>query len=134
MSAQKQFLVGIVHDVTAVYGELERTSPKLSAGEQSDDRQKIMVSVAEAVAEEIDRLFSCIKRMNSNGCIQAWVDMNCLRLALKHFLNSKAISLLEEASKPLLDLERPGDRETVKACEEQFNETMKFHLSALTAS
>ena len=39
--------------------------------------------------------------------------------------------LLEEASKPLLDLERPGDRETVKACEEQFNATMAFHLSAL---
>jgi len=131
----KDYVKGIVHDVTAVYGELERTSPKLAASQQSDEqRQKIMDSVAEAVAEEIDRLFSCINRMNSNGCIQAWVDINCLRIALRPFLNSKAVKLLEEASKPLLDLERPGDRETVRACEDQFNETMKFHLSALIVS
>ena len=113
--------------MTAVYGELERTSPRRG----SDQVMKIMSAVAEAVAEEIDRLFSCINRMNSNGCIQAWVDINCLSIALGRFLNPKAVKLLEEASKPLLDLERPGDRETVKACEEQFNATMAFHLSAL---
>ena len=121
---------GIVHDVTAVYGELERTSPR------SDRTQvhKIMSAVAEAVAEEIDRLFSCINRMNSNGCIQAWVDINCLSIALGPFLNPKAVGLLEEASRPLLDLERPGDRETVTACEDQFNATMAFHLGALAVN
>ena len=92
-----------------------------------------MTSVAEAVAEEIDRLFSCIHRMNSNGCIQAWVDINCLSLALRPFLNDKAKKHLEEASKPLLELERPGDRETVKVCEDHFKQTMAFHLNALNS-
>jgi len=32
----KDYVKGIVHDVTAVYGELERTSPKLAASQQSD--------------------------------------------------------------------------------------------------
>merc|ERR1712142_78083 len=109
---------------------------KAAAAADDDDEgqlEKIMTSVAEAGAEGIDRLFSCISRMNSNGCIQAWVDINCLTLALRPFLNDKARKHLEEASKPLLDLERPGDRDTVKLCEDAFKDTMTFHLNALTS-
>ena len=40
---------------------------------------------------------------------------------------------LDEASKPLLDLERPGDSEVVKTCEAEFERRMKFHLYALDA-
>ena len=66
--------------------------------------------------------------------LQAWVDINCLSIALRPFLNEKAVGLLEEASRPLLDLERPGDRETVTACENEFKDTMAFHLSALATN
>lgn len=40
---------------------------------------------------------------------------------------------LDEASKPLLELERPGDSELVKACEAEYQSRMKFHLYALNA-
>jgi hypothetical protein len=39
---------------------------------------------------------------------QAWVDINCLRLALGPYLNKVSKEYLDEAAKPLLDLERPG--------------------------
>jgi hypothetical protein len=44
------------------------------------------------------------------------------------FLNKIAKDYLDEAAKPLLDLERPGDKEVVKSCETQFRHRMKFHL------
>jgi hypothetical protein len=62
------------------------------------------------------------------GFIQAWVDINCLRLALHPYLNKVSMDYLDEAAKPLLDLERPGDKEMVLGCEQQFRNRMKFHL------
>jgi len=44
------------------------------------------------------------------------------------YLNNVAKDYLDEAAKPLLDLERPGDLEVVKSCEYQFQNRMKFHL------
>ncbi len=69
--------------------------------------------------------------MNSNGCIQAWVDIHCLQTSLKPFLNQAAVDFLGDAAKPLYDLERPGDSESVKACVAEFDKRMKFHLVAL---
>ena len=93
-----------------------------------------MESVAEVIAEEINRLFCCISRMNSNGCIQAWVDINCLSYSLHPYLNKSSKDYLGEASKPLLDLERPGDRDVVNSCEKTFRTTMAFHLNAFERS
>ena len=72
--------------------------------------------------------------MNSNGCIQAWVDINCLTYALQPYLNKAAQDYLSEASKPLLDLERPGDRDVVHVCEKTFKATMAFHLNTFDRS
>ena len=60
---------------------------------------------------------------------QAWVDINCLKLALHPYLNQASRDYLDEAAKPLLDLERPGDKEMVTSCEDQFKARMKFHLT-----
>ena len=65
--------------------------------------------------------------------LQAWVDINCLRTALRPFLSKVSRDFLDEASKPLLDLERPGDSQVVKTCEAEFEERMKFYLYALNA-
>ena len=62
---------------------------------------------------------------------QAWVDINCLRSALRPYLSKASRDYLDEASKPLLDLERPGDSEIVKACEAEFQQRMKYHMYAL---
>ena len=42
-------------------------------GQEFVDR--VMVRLVEAVCEEVNRLYCCIQRMNSNGCVQAWVDI-----------------------------------------------------------
>jgi phosphoheptose isomerase len=56
----------IVHNVIAVHSEVERTSA--AANKSVVDR--VMLRLVEAVCEEVNRLFCCISRMNSNGCIQ----------------------------------------------------------------
>ena len=44
------------------------------------------------------------------------------------FFDDSKISrdFLDEASKPLLDLEKPGDNQMVKSCEDEFQDRMKF--------
>ena len=128
------YLLVSVHKFISVYGELERTSSNKGTKSEETQLTQIMESVAEVIAEEINRLFCCISRMNSNGCIQAWVDINCLTYALHPYLNRIAKEYLSEASKPLLDLERPGDREIVTECEKTFRSTMAFHLNAFERS
>ena len=93
----------------------------------------VLERVVAAVAEEVNRLFCCISRMNSNGCIQAWVDIHCLQTALAPFLTESAGTFLTDAAKPLYDLERPGDKEVIGTCIEEFNKRMKFHLVSLKA-
>ena len=65
--------------------------------------------------------------------LQAMCDINCLRTALRPYLSKTSRDFLDEASKPLLDLEKPGDKQMVKHCEAEFQERMKFHLYALKA-
>lgn len=120
----RDYVKEIIHKVIAVHSEVERSS----ATGNTTVVNRVMFRLVESVCEEVNRLFCCISRMNSNGCIQAWVDINCLRLALKPYLNQASTDYLDEAAKPLLDLERPGDKEVVKTCEDQFKNRMKFHL------
>ena len=93
----------------------------------------VLERVVAAVAEEVNRLFCCISRMNSNGCIQAWVDIHCLQAGLGPFLTASAGTFLTDAAKPLYDLERPGDKDVIKVCIEEFNKRMRFHLASLQA-
>jgi len=124
----RDYIKEIIHNVISVHAEVDRVSPR-----NSSHVNQAMIRIVEAVTEEVNRLFCCISRMNSNGCIQAWVDINCLRAALRPFLSKISRDFLDEASKPLLDLERPGDSQIVKACEAEFEERMKFYLYALNA-
>ncbi len=122
----RDYVKEIIHNVIAVHAEVERVCPK-----DSMQVPQAMNRIVEAVTEEVNRLYCCINRMNSNGCIQAWVDINCLRTALRPYLSKLSREYLDEASKPLLDLERPGDSEVVKTCEAEFVRRMQFHLFAL---
>lgn len=119
----------LIHRVISVHSEVDRVSAL--SNPKHNYVQPILLRVVEAVCEEVNRLFCCISRMNSNGCIQAWVDIHCLQTSLKPFLNKTASDFLGDAAKPLYDLERPGDSDSVKACVAEFNKRMKFHLVAL---
>lgn len=124
----RDYVKEIIFNVISVHAEVDRVSPK-----NSTHVQQAMVRIVEAITEEVNRLFCVISRMNSNGCIQAWIDINCLRSALRPYLSKASRDYLDEASKPLLDLERPGDSEIIKACEAEFQQRMKYHMYALNA-
>ena len=61
----RDYVKEIIHNVISVHAEVDRVSPK-----NSDHVVQAMVRIVEAVTEEVNRLFCCINRMNSNGCIQ----------------------------------------------------------------
>lgn len=125
----RDYVKEILHNVISVHSEVDRISALNNP--RHDYVESILSRVVESVAEEVNRLFCCISRMNSNGCIQAWVDIQCLQESLKPFLNKNASDYLSDAAKPLYDLERPGDSDNVKACVKEFKRRMKFHRSAL---
>ncbi len=115
-----------------VQAEVQSVSA-LSPSSSHNCVRPILERVASAVAEEVNRLFCCISRMNSNGCIQAWVDIHCLQASLKTLLTATAEKFLTDAVQPLYDLERPGDRAVIDACTEEFNQRMGRHVAALNA-
>ena len=121
----------IIQNVVMVHSEVHRISSVHSKNPSHNYVEPVLLRVVESVCEEVNRLFCCISRMNSNGCIQAWVDIKCLQTALGPYLNQPAGDFLNDAAKPLYELERPGDMDMVMACVEKFNKKMKFHLVAL---
>ncbi len=129
----RDYVKEILHNVISVHCEVDRVSATTKKGstEESSSTTAVLKRVVASVAEEVNRLFCCISRMNSNGCIQAWVDIHCLQTALKHYLTEAADNFLSDAAKPLYDLERPGDREIIQTCIAEFNKRMKFHLVVL---
>ena len=69
----RDYVKEIIHNVISVHAEVDRVSPL-----KSSHVNQAMVRIVEAVTEEVNRLFCCISRMNSNGCIQ-----------VRDFLNKK---------------------------------------------
>ena len=54
--------------------------------------------------------------MNSNGCVQAWIDIKCVESSLKPYMNTNSEKYMREAVRPLLDLEKEKDVLLVKVC------------------
>ena len=50
-----------------------------------------------------------IQRMNSNGCVQAWIDIRCVEKSLKPYMNGNSDNYMNEAVRPLLELEKEKD-------------------------
>lgn len=61
----RDYVKEIIHNVISVHAEVDRVSPR-----NSTLVNQAMIRIVEAVTEEVNRLFCCISRMNSNGCIQ----------------------------------------------------------------
>jgi len=66
--------------------------------------------------------------MNSNGCVQAWVDIKCIEASLKPYMNTTSEGYITEATKPLLVLEKEKDNELVEKCLQQFTSNMRRHI------
>ena len=62
----RDYVKEILHNVISVHSEVERSS----ASTNTSVVDRVMFRLVESVCEEVNRLFCCISRMNSNGCIQ----------------------------------------------------------------
>lgn len=119
-TAARNYVKEILHSAVCVHAEVSRIG--------EDFVRRVMVKLVEAVAEEVNRLYCCIQRMNSAGCVQAWVDIRCIEACLKPFLTESSTALLGEAQKPLLVLEKSADIELVDACLTNFRRDMRRHI------
>jgi len=116
----RNYVKEILHNAVCVHAEVSRIGDEFV--------QRVMVKLVEAVCEEVNRLYCCIQRMNSNGCVQAWVDIKCIELSLKPYMNPVSEGYVGEARKPLLVLEKDKDMELVENCIQQFSTTMRRHI------
>jgi len=116
----------ILHNCVCVHGEVSRIGNEFVT--------RIMNRLVEAICQEVNRLYCCIQRMNSNGCVQAWVDIKCIEAGLKPYLTEDSSKFILEAVKPLLVLEKEKDVELVNACLETFCSNMKRHMQCLQHS
>ena len=66
-SGARNYVKEILHNAVCVHAEVARVGQEFV--------ERVMVRLVEAVCEEVNRLYCCIQRMNSNGCVQAWVDI-----------------------------------------------------------
>merc|ERR1712113_404081 len=119
----RNYVKEILHNVVCVHAEVIRI------GEEFVTR--VMIRLVEAICEEVNRLYCCIQRMNSNGCVQAWVDIKCIEASLKPYMNKTSEGFVAEARKPLLVLEKDKDIELVESCLTQFRSHMKRHILCL---
>lgn len=124
-TAARNYVKEVLHSAVCVHAEVSRIGEDFVA--------RVMVKLVEAVCEEVNRLYCCIQRMNSAGCVQAWVDIRCLAAALKPFLAPSSSAFLAEAQKPLLVLEKEADLELVARCLATFQRDMRRHMQCFEA-
>merc|ERR1712127_1138513 len=85
-TAARNYVKEILHSAVCVHAEVSRIG--------EDFVSRVMAKLVEAVCEEVNRLYCCIQRMNSNGCVQAWVDIKCIALCMKPFLTTASQGFL----------------------------------------
>ena len=64
----RDYVKEILHNVIGVQAEVQAVSAMVPS--RQNTTHEVLERVAASVAEEVNRLFCCISRMNSNGCIQ----------------------------------------------------------------
>jgi len=119
----RNYVKEILHNAVCVHAEVGRMGRDFVA--------RVMDKLVEAVCEELNRLFCCIQRMNSNGCVQAWIDIKCVELCLQPYMSANSEAFVREAVRPLLQLEKEKDVILVQECVEEFQNSMRRHIQCL---
>merc|ERR1712142_982330 len=122
-SGARNYVKEILHNAVCVHAEVGRMGRDFVA--------RVMDKLVEAVCEELNRLFCCIQRMNSNGCVQAWIDIKCVELCLQPYMSANSEAFVREAVRPLLQLEKEKDVILVQECVEEFQNSMRRHIQCL---
>jgi len=124
-SSARNYVKEIVHSAACVHSEVSRMGAEFV--------MRVMNKLVEAICEELNRLFCCIQRMNSNGCVQAWIDIRCVEASLKPYMNDSSHNYMAEAVRPLLELEKEKDVLLVQECVREFESSMRRHIQCFTA-
>jgi len=122
-SGARNYVKEILHNAVCVHAEVSRMGKEFVV--------RVMDKLVEAVCEELNRLFCCIQRMNSNGCVQAWIDIKCVEASLKSYMGPNSQALIREAVRPLLELEKEKDVILVQECMDDFLSSMRRHIQCL---
>ena len=90
----RNYVKEILHNVVCVHAEVCRIGEEFV--------WRVMVRLVEAICEEVNRLYCCIQRMNSNGCVQAWVDIKCIEASLKPYINKTSAGFIGKEDKEII--------------------------------
>ncbi|XP_033207130.1 exocyst complex component 2 [Belonocnema kinseyi] len=110
-------------NLIAVHAEVRRFSPGLL--------KRVLSHIVETIAEELNRLMSCVTHFSPSGIIQARTDICMLTKALEPYITPRAKVFLEEA---LDAIPQPADREAllrIKSLLSKVTTSMKLQLRCL---
>uniref|UniRef100_A0A1Q3F439 Exocyst complex component 2 n=1 Tax=Culex tarsalis TaxID=7177 RepID=A0A1Q3F439_CULTA len=108
-------------NLVSVYSEIFSISPVLL--------RPVLEPIVQTVAEELARLMTCVQKFNVNGALQAKVDINVIRDAVRVYSNDTAKSFFVEALEAIPQVAESEDRiqETVR----QIKNNMRLQLMCL---
>ncbi|EDS31273.1 exocyst complex component 2 [Culex quinquefasciatus] len=108
-------------NLVSVYSEIFSISPVLL--------RPVLEPIVQTVAEELARLMTCVQKFNVNGALQAKVDINVIRDAVRVYSNDTAKSFFVEALEAIPQVAESEDRiqDTVR----QIKNNMRLQLMCL---
>ncbi|XP_029647749.1 exocyst complex component 2-like isoform X1 [Octopus sinensis] len=115
----KEVLMGMIEVHAEVYAVFPSFVPR------------VMCKVVEAVAEELSRLMLCSTGFNSNGALQARLELIALQDAVSAYRNDAAIKHFQEALAILTPI--GSSKKTEEILLTDFKSTMRFHLMCFYA-
>lgn len=102
-----------------VYSEVFAISPLLL--------RSILEPIVQTVAEELNRLLTCVQRFSANGALQANIDIRFLRDTLQLYSNSKAKAFFAEALESIPQLSEDGEKHVWRVLA-KVKQDMKLHI------
>ncbi|XP_014227604.1 exocyst complex component 2 [Trichogramma pretiosum] len=122
----KPYTQEIVANVITVHAEVCRISPRLL--------KRVLSHIVENIAEEVSRVFSCVKSFSHEGVVQGRTDILFLRKALESFSSHRAKCFFDEALNSIPKITRKDDIEKIDILLTKVYSRMRLQLSCLKDS
>lgn len=108
-------------NLVSVYSEIFSISPVLL--------RPVLQPIVQTVAEELARLMTCVQKFNVNGALQAKVDINVIRDAVRVYSNETAKSFFVEALEAIPQV--PDSEEQIQQTVQHIKNNMRLQLMCL---
>lgn len=110
-------------NLIAVHAEVRRVSPGLL--------KRVLSHIVETIAEELNRLMSCVTRFSPSGIIQARTDIYVLSKAFEPYITQRAKVFLEEALEAIPQPANQEDLLRIKSLLSKITTSMKLQIACL---